>query len=257
MPNNPPVIAPTSVSLKINRTSAMLYANKYVRLPNGSGASSQTYLASFPVSATDLPKEFESILRSATVGRPERYKALIERIETEVLIPARRRAAEELARRNLIALENALNWATQNVTAIPEMQAYNELIEHPVPQRLLAKLDEATYRLVSRIKPNAQTVLQTANTANPTTAEERLKTLLTNLEDICLEIGTLLPESAQAFKRGYVFDEETVSLVQRNWFRTSDVIARLGSRAQFRRPAGWSALRASILRDETEYIFPV
>ena len=81
MPNNPPVIAPTSVSLKINRTSAMLYANKYVRLPNGSGASSQTYLASFPVSATDLPKEFESILRSATVGRPERYKALIERIE--------------------------------------------------------------------------------------------------------------------------------------------------------------------------------
>ncbi|WP_412481124.1 hypothetical protein [Azonexus sp. IMCC34839] len=252
MPNKPPVIAPTSVSLKINRTSVMLYSNKYVRLPDGSGASSQHYLASFPCSATELPADFESLLRTATTGRPERYTALIERIEAEVLIPARRRAAEELARRNLIALENALNWATQNVTAIPEMQAYNELIEHPGPQQLLAKLDEATYRLASRIKPNSQTVLRTATTENSTTAEERLKTLLTNLEDICLEIGTLLPESAQTFKRGYVFEDETVSLVKRNWFRTSDVIARLGSRAQFRRPAGWSALRAPILRDETE-----
>lgn len=252
MPNNPPVIAPTSVSLKINRTSVMLYANKYVRLPDGSGASSQHYLASFPSSATELPADFESLLRTATTGRPERYTALIERIETEVLIPARRRAAEELARRNLIALENALNCATQNVTAILEVQAYNELIEHPGPQRLLAKLNEATYRLASRIKPNAQTVLKTAATANSTTAEERLKTLLADLETVCQEIGTLLPESAQEFKRGHVFDAATVALVQRCWFRTSDVIARLGSRAQFRRPAGWSALRASILCDEAE-----
>ena len=231
----------------------MLYANKYVRLPNGSGASSQTYLASFPVSATDLPKEFESILRSATVGRPERYKALIERIETEVLIPARQRAAEELARRNLAAIENALIWATKNLTAIPNLPAYNELIEQPLPQQLLGNLQEATNCLTFRIKPDAPRIAGPATDATPTTtAEERLKTLLTELENICLEIGTLLPESAQTFRRGYAFDEETVSLVKRNWFRTSDVIARLGSRTQFRRPAGWSALRASILCDEAE-----
>jgi hypothetical protein len=86
-----PDVHPPSVSLKINRSSVMLYANHYVRLPEGVGATSQSYLGSFPVNATEVPERFEALLRQATQGRPERYLALMERITREVLVPARER----------------------------------------------------------------------------------------------------------------------------------------------------------------------
>lgn len=241
-----------SVTLKINKTSVMLYANLYLRLADRRGASSQIYLSSFPKTATEIPSKFEDILRESTVGRPARYFAIRERIENEVLIPARKWIAEEQARQNLNAINNALTWSKENMTTILNMSDYDKLIELPEPQQLLVNLGDACNRLTSRIKPSVPVVAQNSALDNATTGEGRLKTLLADLENICLEIGRLLPESAQAFKRGYVFDEETVSLVKRNWFRASDVIARLGSRAQFRRPAGWSALRATVLQDETE-----
>lgn len=252
MPANLPLTQPTSVSLKINRTSVMLYANRYVRLPDGSGASSQSYLGSFPVAASELPAAFESLLRAATVGRPERYRALVQRIETDVLIPARQREAEETTRRNLQGIENALRWAAQNLQAIPGLPAYNELIDRPELQQLLAKLLESSARLASSMQ---QAMPTPSSEPNPV-PEEHLKALMTVLENTCLEIGTLLPESAQVFKRGHIFERETVALVKRLWFRTSDVIARLGSRAQFRRPAGWSALRPAVLEEERELAAP-
>ena len=252
MPANQPLTQPTSVSLKINRTSVMLYANRYVRLPDGSGASSQSYLGSFPVTATELPAAFESLLRAATAGRPERYQALMERIETDVLTPARQREAEETARRNLQGIENALRWAAQNLEAIPNLPAYRDLIDRPELQRLLANLLGASARLASCMQSAMPVDTATPSTESNPVAEERLQALLTNLENTCVEIGALLPESAQVFKRGHIFERETVALVKRLWFRTSDVIARLGSRAQFRRPAGWSALRPSVLEEERE-----
>ncbi|UCV20079.1 hypothetical protein [Ferribacterium limneticum] len=250
MPDNPPLMQPTSVSLKINRTSAMLYANRYVRLPDGSGASSQSYLASFPITATELPAGFESLLRAATTGRPERYQALMQRIETDVLIPARQREADERDRRNRQAIENGLRWAAQNIEAIPSLPAYNELIDRPELQRLLANLMDASATLASSMPPAMPVDTPTPSAEPNPFPEERLQALMTNLENTCLEIGALLPESAQVFKRGHIFERETVALVKRLWFRTSDVIARLGSRAQFRRPAGWSALRPSVLEEE-------
>lgn len=256
MPDNPPLMQPTSVSLKINRTSAMLYANRYVRLPDGSGASSQAYLASFPITATELPAGFESLLRAATTGRPERYQALMQRIETDVLIPARQREAEETARRNRQGIENALRWATQNIEAIPSLPAYNDLIDLPEPQLLLANLQDAFATLASSMQPAMPADTPTPSAEPSPLPEERLQALLSNLENTCVEIGALLPESAQVFKRGHIFERETVALVKRLWFRTSDVIARLGSRAQFRRPAGWSALRPSVLEAERELAPP-
>lgn len=252
MPANPPLTQPISVSLKINRTSVMLYANRYIRLPDGSGASSQAYLGSFPITATEIPAAFESLLRAATAGRPERYQALMERIETDVLIPARQREAEETARRNRQAIEKALHWAGQNIEAIPSLPAYNELIDRPELQRLLANLLGASATLASRMQSAMPVDTPTPSAEPNPVAEERLQALLTNLENTCVEIGALLPESAQVFKRGHIFERETVALVKRLWFRTSDVIARLGSRAQFRRPAGWSALRPSVLEEERE-----
>jgi hypothetical protein len=234
----------------------MLYANRYVRLPDGSGASSQSYLGSFSSAATEIPVAFESMLRATTAGRPERYQALMQRIETEVLIPARRREAEETARRNQQAIENALRWAAQNIEAIPSLPAYNDLIDRPELQRLLADLLDASAPLVSSMQPAMQTETPTPPAEPNPLPEQRLQVLLTSLENTCLEIGALLPESAQVFKRGHIFERETVALVKRLWFRTSDVIARLGSRAQFRRPAGWSALRPSVLEEERELAAP-
>ena len=253
MPANLPLTQPTSVSLKINRTSVMLYANRYVRLPDGSGASSQAYLGSFSSAATEIPVTFESLLRAATTGRPERYQALMQRIEAEVLIPARRREAEETARRNLQTIENALRWATQNIEAIPSLPAYNELIDCPELQRLLASILDASMPLLSRMQPAMPADTPMPSSEPSPLPEERLQALLTTLENTCVEIGALLPESAQVFKRGHIFESETVTLVKRLWFRTSDAIARLGSRAQFRRPAGWSALRPSILGEENQF----
>lgn len=250
MPANHPLTQPTSVSLKINRTSVMLYANRYVRLPDGSGASSQSYLGSFPVTATELPAAFESLLRAATAGRPERYQALMERIETDVLIPARQREAEETARRNLQGIENALRWAGQNLEAIPKLPAYRDLIDHPELQRLLTDLRRAFEPLLSNIQPAMQVETPIPPAEPNPLPEQRLQALLTSLENTCVEIGALLPESAQVFKRGHIFESETITLVKRLWFRTSDVIASLGSRAQFRRPGGWSALRSSIFGEE-------
>lgn len=256
MPDNPPLMQPTSVSLKLNRTSVMLYSNKYVHLPDGSGASSQSYLASFPITSTEIPAGFESLLRAATTGRPERYQALMQRIENEVLIPARQREAEETARRNQQAIENALRWAGQNIEAIPSLPAYNELIDRPELQRLLTNLLDTSARLASCMQPAMPAEMPTPSSEPNPLPEERLQALMTNLENTCLEIGALLPESAQVFKRGHIFERETVALVKRLWFRTSDVIARLGSRAQFRRPAGWSALRPSVLEEERELAAP-
>ena len=77
-----------SVSLKIGSTSVMLYANCY-RKPNdgASGFSTQEYLGSFSVNATEVPTEFDALLRQATAGRPQRYLELHERIKTRVLEP--------------------------------------------------------------------------------------------------------------------------------------------------------------------------
>ena len=234
----------------------MLYSNRYVRLPDGSGASSQAYLASFPITATELPAGFESLLREATTGRPERYWSLMQRIETDVLIPARQREAEETARRNLQAIENALRWAAQTLKAIPSLPAYNELIDRPELQQLLANLLNASARLASSMQPTMPADTPTPSSEPNPSPEERLQALMTTLENTCVEIGALLPESAQVFKRGHIFERETVALVKRLWFRTSDVIARLGSRAQFRRPAGWSALRPSVLKAERDLAAP-
>lgn len=59
----------TSVSLKIGRASVMLYANSY-RKPTAvsAGCSTQEYLGSFSVHATEIPPVFDALLRQATSG---------------------------------------------------------------------------------------------------------------------------------------------------------------------------------------------
>lgn len=109
---------PGSASLKLSRTSVMLYENGYERLADGRGASTQRYLGSFARSATDIPPKFDALLREATRGRPGRYQTLLERIQREVLEPARRRKAEAQSAARRAAVEVALDYALDAVSGI-------------------------------------------------------------------------------------------------------------------------------------------
>jgi hypothetical protein len=142
-----PELAPTAVTLKINRTSVMLYACHYVRLPEGVGATVQTYLASFPVTATEVPARFAAQLHEATLGRPERYQALMRRINVEVLEPARARRERAEAERQRVAIAQALDWATQALRELPGMANYAKIILTPDAQAALAALMAAAGRL--------------------------------------------------------------------------------------------------------------
>lgn len=144
-----PELAPTAVTLKINRTSVMLYACHYVRLPEGVGATVQTYLGSFPVTATEVPARFAALLREATLGRPERYQVLMRRITDEVLEPARVRREQAEAERQRVAVGQALDWATQALRELPTMANYAKVILTPNAQAALSVMLAAAERLAA------------------------------------------------------------------------------------------------------------
>ncbi len=144
-----PELAPTAVTLKINRTSVMLYACHYVRLPEGVGATVQTYLGSFPVSATAVPVKFAALLREATLGRPGRYQTLLRRINDAVLEPARARRERAEAERQQVAIAQALDWATRALRELPTMANYAKVILTPNAQAALAGLLATVERLAT------------------------------------------------------------------------------------------------------------
>jgi hypothetical protein len=144
-----PELAPTAVTLKINRTSVMLYTCHYVRLPEGVGATVQTYLGSFPLTATEVPPKFAALLREVTLGRPERYQVLMQRITDEVLVPARARREREAAERQRVAIAQALDWATESLQTLPGMANYDVVVQTPELRVALAGLQAAAKRLAA------------------------------------------------------------------------------------------------------------
>jgi len=237
-----PCTPPTSVILKINKTSVMLYASQYVRLPDGRGASSQTYLASFSRNATEMPAQFEIALREATRGRPERYQSLMGRIDSEVLGPARIRQRLEETARQRRALTSALRHVVQGLTDIPEMPGYPIASRSAEFQQLLPELQTGAAHLLHSLNKHDSTT-----TVPQEAPEQRLQRLLTTVNDACAEIAKLMPEASNAFRRGYRFEAETLSGVRQLWFRTSDAVAALSARGQFRRPRNWSTQRVVVM----------
>lgn len=228
--------SPNSVTLKINRTSVMLYATEYVRLNDGRGASTQRYLASFSKNATELPAAFATALREATSSRPERYQALIARLETEVLAPARtRRRLEELLRQGK-ELTTTLRHVVQGLTDIPEMPGYLTLTSSAEFQGLLSELQAGTTRLFeTQIRSDAP------SSELPESAEQQLQRLLYTINMACTEIAELMPTTRNAFPKGHRFAADTIGLVRNFWFRSSEAIASLSGRSQLKRPRNWSA----------------
>lgn len=92
--------ATSSVSLKINSNSVMLYRNEYVKATNGlPGMTAQHYVASFSTRESVVPSRFESLLRELTEGDPARCRELLDRIEDKVLAPRRAQLARVEAQR--------------------------------------------------------------------------------------------------------------------------------------------------------------
>lgn len=85
----------SSATLKLTKRTVMLYSCEYDRAAK---ATRQRYLAGFSRTATAIPHEFASKLRTGVLD-PGRRQAMLERIEIEVLVPARQLEAER-GRRN-------------------------------------------------------------------------------------------------------------------------------------------------------------
>jgi hypothetical protein len=258
-----------SVSLKIGRTSVMLYANRY-RKPTGGlpGCSEQVYLGSFSVHAIEIPPAFLALLRQATSGHPERYRALVERLEQRVLAPARQRHAEQLRQQQRDDILGLLGFAQQQLQAVgdvpdaaahlavPEVLGAVTQVVHSA-QRLQVMPEVAfpgtglepgdTPALSSRTASGADPVEAPEAVDNAESPEERLQMLLMRINSACQEISSMMPEAAKQFRRGHPFQEQTVELVRQLWFNSSDAIAALNGRGQLKRPKVWESLRAEVL----------
>jgi hypothetical protein len=132
------------------------------------------------------------------------------------------------------------------------MTDYSKHVTRPELQLRLKSLLEISSRLAADIAlPEPEQPIPKQIKEHQAT-EVRLQGLLETVEDACAEITALLPESAKVFRRGHSFLPATVQLVQRLWFCTSDAVAALSARRQFRRPRQWSGLRAKVLEKRNE-----
>ena len=250
---------PQSVSLKIGRTSVMLYANRYRKAADGRpGYSVQEYLCSFSVNSTDIPPEIDALLRQVTCGKPARYRELIERLTYRVLEPARQRLLErqqEQQKQHALALLGFANDQLEHL-GLSGVQAAH-LADPQVQEALRGVLNNAQSLLTPLKEPSSPPLVcsgshspaqlpdeQQLDDAEP---EKRLRQLLKQINAASAELAGLMPESARKFRRGHAFEDSTVELVRQLWFRTSDAVAALGGRTQLRRPKQWDHLRGQVM----------
>lgn len=244
----PSTVSPQSVSLKIGRTSVMLYANGYrEEASDGRGQSTQEYLASFSVNATQIPPQFDALLRQVTCRQPERYEQLVERLTQRVLEPARQRAQERQRLQQKQQTLAVLGFALQQLQGL-------QAAADPQVQRAVAELLSVAQGLVKPESGLDPTPVKTSPTGIDVAAEgpavqpeERLAQLLALTNAHLTEMASLMPESAGKFRKGHAFKESTVARVREFWFRTSDAVAALGGRGQLRRPKSWEHLREQVM----------
>jgi hypothetical protein len=205
-------------TLKLSKRTVMLYASTYEREVK---ATRQRYVAGFSRSATEIPPAFLTALHQL-VKDPERRQALLERIDTEVLVPARRAAMDaERRRSHLLSLQplsearRALGRATRSLNDI-EVSA--ELREE------FRRLDIA-YQALKGFE-----------------GQEAHKTL--TIDDAIAaftEACKGLSAAVQALPKRCALRPETVNAWQRSWYLHQDTLATATSRAALKRPAGWSS----------------
>lgn len=209
--------SPGTATLKLSKRTVMLYKSRYDREAK---ATRQTYVAGFSRSATEIPPAFLTALRQL-VKDPERRQALLARIDTEVLVPAREALMEaERRRRHLVSLQplsearRALGRATRCMNGI---ESSAELREE------LRRLDCA-YQALKGFEVRG--------------ASEEL-----NMDEAVAAFASAckaLSAAVQALPKRCTLRPDTVNAWQRSWYLHQDMFATAASRTALRRPAGWS-----------------
>ena len=244
-----------SISMKINRTSVMLYANEYCKPPDGgAGHAVQRYLGSCSVNVTELPAAFHALLREGTRGQPERYLALMQRLQDRVLEPARQRQREFERRQRHQQVLGTLGTAIQHLSELEGLPELDEhLHERPVQQAVKRLFDAVNnlQRVPAPVAPvTAPSELlpqEPAELASPDEAERCLQEQLAIINQACARIVDMMPEAARQFKKGHPFHAKTVHLVQRSWFHISDMQSALSGRTALRRPKSWDSMREQVM----------
>lgn len=235
--------SPCSVSLKINATSVMLYRNIYLKgTGDQRGLSAQEYLCSFSIHETDIPLEFQEQLRRATTGQPQRHEELVQTIHHRALVPARQRrqAKELLEQRSRIK-----GWVCFAHLQIKEAAGCAHRDSHladPEIQHGVRQVLQEAQRLL--VWPKA-VAAQAQAAPDSTRSEQRLRQLLETINDACAQVQAMVPLSGGQFGRGHKFEPSTVEQVQQMWLNTSDAVAALSQRQQFKRPKNWSNMRSA------------
>lgn len=244
-----------SISMKINRTSVMLYANEYCKPPDGgAGHAVQRYLGSCSVNVTELPAAFHALLREGTRGQPERYLALMQRLQDRVLEPARQRQREFERRQRHQQVLGTLGTAIQHLSELEGLPELDEhLHERPVQQAVKRLFDAVNnlQRVPAPVAPvTAPSELlpqEPAELASPDEAERCLQEQLAIINQACTKVIDMMPEAARQFKKGHSFHEKTVKMVQRSWFHVSDMQSALSGRTALRRPKSWDGMREQVM----------
>ena len=244
-----------SISMKINRTSVMLYANEYCKPPDGgAGHAVQRYLGSCSVNVTELPAAFHALLREGTRGQPERYLALMQRLQDRVLEPARQRQRELKRRQRHQQVLGTLGTAIQHLSELEGLPELDEhLHERPVQQAVKRLFDAVNnlQRVPAPVAPvTAPSELlpqEPAELASPDEAERCLQEQLAIINQACTKVIDMMPEAARQFKKGHPFHEKTVKMVQRSWFHVSDMQSALSGRTALRRPKSWDSMREQVM----------
>lgn len=205
-------------TLKLSKRTVMLYASTYDR---DIKATRQRYVAGFSRSATGIPPSFLTALRQV-VKDPERRQAMLARIDTEVLVPARRAAVEaERRRSHLVSLQplsearRALGRATRCLNGIESSAELQEEFK---------RLDSA-YQALKGFKGQEAHKAPTIDDA------------IAAFTEACKGLSA----SVQALPKRCTLRPETVNAWQRSWYLHQDTLATATSRAALRRPAGWSS----------------
>ncbi len=244
-----------SISMKINRTSVMLYANEY-RKPTdgGAGHAVQRYLGSCSVNVTELPAAFHALLREGTRGQPERYLALMQRLQDRVLEPARQRQREFERRQRHQQVLGTLGTAIQHLSELEGLPELDEhLHERPVQQAVKRLFDAVNnlQRVPAPVAPvTAPSELlpqEPAELASPDEAERCLQEQLAIINQACARIVDMMPEAARQFKKGHPFHAKTVHMVQRSWVYVSAMQSALSGRSALRRPMSWDSMREQVM----------
>lgn len=214
-----------SATLKLTKRNVMLYSCEYDRTAK---ATRQRYLAGFSRAATAIPPEFAGKLR-ACVADPGRRQAMLERIEIEVLVPARQLEAER-GRRNatmaaLAPLVDARRAFGRAARCVESAEASEEL------EAELSRLRQA-YEQLERVHPSH------------TDGRDSLRAAFRNLTSACEQVA----QAVQAMPRGTIASSDAVNAWQRTWYQYQDMLSAVTRRSAFKRPAGWSdkAVRAKV-----------